>query len=69
MPEPTLIRAVFRDKISAMKGLFRSCEPVAFDLGEVHHCFGVLRAESFVAGIHEAYTRDPQSLGEHACQL
>lgn len=57
------IRAVFREKIGAMKHLFRSCEPVALDLGEVHRCFDVLRAEAFVAGMREAYERDPGSLG------
>ncbi len=36
---------------------------MAFDLGDVHRCFDVLRAESFVAGMHDAYTRDPSSLG------
>ncbi|XAH25359.1 amidase family protein [Xylophilus sp. GW821-FHT01B05] len=57
------IRAVFRDKIAAMKHLFRSCEPINIDLGEVHRCFDVLRAEAFVAGMREAYERDPSSLG------
>ena len=57
------IRQTFRAKIAAMKHLFRTCEPVAFDLGDVHRCFDVLRAESFVAGMHDAYTRDPSSLG------
>ncbi|NML17936.1 amidase [Azohydromonas caseinilytica] len=57
------IRALFREKISAMRPLFRSCEPLALDLGEVHRCFDVLRAEAFVAGMREAYERDPQSLG------
>ena len=57
------IRQVFRDKIAAMRHLFRSCDEIQFDLGEAHRCFDVLRAESFVAGMHEAYQRDPQSLG------
>ena len=57
------IRAVFREKIAAMKHLFRSCEPLALELGDVHRCFDVLRAEAFVAGMREAYERDPSSLG------
>ncbi|KQM68688.1 amidase [Xylophilus sp. Leaf220] len=57
------IRAVFRDKIAAMRHLFRSCEPLDIDLGEVHRCFDVLRAEAFVAGMRDAYERDPASLG------
>lgn len=57
------IRRVFRAKIAAMRHLFRQCDEVAFDLGDVHRCFDVLRAESFVAGLHDAYQRDPASLG------
>ena len=57
------IRAVFRAKIGAMRHLFRSCEEIRLDLGDVHRCFDVLRAESFVAGMREAYERDPASLG------
>jgi len=57
------LRAVFRDKIAAMRHLFHSCEPIDLQLGDVHRCFDVLRAEAFVAGMHEAYTRDPASLG------
>ncbi|NEI53312.1 amidase, partial [Rhizobium leguminosarum] len=57
------IRATFRGKIAAMRHLFRSCDAVPFDLGDVHRCFDVLRAEAFVAGTREAYERDPASLG------
>lgn len=57
------IRATFRRKIGAMRHLFRRCDEVRFDLGEVHRCFDVLRAEAFVAGMHAAYQRDPASLG------
>jgi len=57
------IRQVFRDKVAAMRHLFKSCAEVKFDLGDAHRCFDVLRAESFVAGLHEAYQRDPASLG------
>lgn len=57
------IRKVFRDKISAMKHLFRSCDEIKPELGNVHRCFDVLRAEAFVAGTRDAYERDPTSLG------
>ena len=57
------IRQTFRRKVSAMKHLFRSCEEVSFDLGDVHRCFDVLRAEAFVAATRDAYARDPSSLG------
>jgi Asp-tRNA(Asn)/Glu-tRNA(Gln) amidotransferase A subunit family amidase len=43
--------------------MVRTCEEVAFDLGDVHRCFDVIRAESFVAGLRDAYTRDPGALG------
>ena len=35
----------------------------SFDLGEAHRCFDVLRAEAFVAGMREAYERDPAEPG------
>lgn len=57
------IRGAFRRKIASMKHLFRSCDEVKFDLGDVHRCFDVLRAEAFVAGTRDAYERDPASLG------
>ncbi|WP_316901352.1 amidase [Ralstonia edaphi] len=60
------IRAVFRERIAAMAPMFRSCEPVQFDLGDVHRCFDVIRAESFVAGLHDAYVRDPASIGPNS---
>ncbi|MBT2324191.1 amidase [Variovorax paradoxus] len=60
------IRDTFRRKIGAMRHLFRSCDPVQLDLGEAHRCFDVLRAEAFVAGMHAAYQRDPDSLGPNS---
>ncbi|MFZ4289825.1 amidase [Variovorax sp. HJSM1_2] len=60
------IRASFRSKIAAMRHMFRSCDEIKLDLGEAHRCFDVLRAEAFVAGMHAAYERDPQSLGPNS---
>ncbi len=57
------IRGVFRRKIASIKHLLRSCDEVTLDLGDVHRCFDVLRAEAFVAGTRDAYARDPASLG------
>jgi Asp-tRNA(Asn)/Glu-tRNA(Gln) amidotransferase A subunit family amidase len=57
------IRDAFRRKIASMQHLFRSCDKLDFDLGEVHRCFDVLRAEAFVAATRDAYERDPASLG------
>ena len=59
------IRATFADRIAAMQHLFASCDAVHFDLGEVHRCFDVLRAEAFVAGMREIYEKDAASLGEN----
>jgi amidase len=60
------IRATFRRKIAAMRHLFKSCDEIKLDMGEAHRCFDVLRAESFVAGMHAAYERDPASLGPNS---
>lgn len=57
------IRAVFRKKIAAMRHLFAACDPIELDLGDAHRCFDVLRAEAFVAGMRDAYEKDPASLG------
>jgi Asp-tRNA(Asn)/Glu-tRNA(Gln) amidotransferase A subunit family amidase len=57
------IRAVFRDKIAAMKHLFRSCEEVTFDFAEADACFDVIRAQNYAARYREAYEKDPNSLG------
>ncbi len=60
------IRTIFRERIAAIAPMFQSCEPVQFDLGDVHRCFDVIRAESFVAGLHDAYMRDPASIGPNS---
>ena len=57
------IAETFRGKIAAMRHLFRTCDEVAFDFGEAHRCFDVIRAESFVAQHRDAYAKDPASLG------
>lgn len=57
------IRATFRSRIAAIAPMVRTCEEAAFDLGDVHRCFDVVRAESFVAGLSDAYARDPDALG------
>jgi amidase len=57
------IRAVFRARIAAMKPLFLRCDEIGFELGDVHRSFDVVRAESFVASLRDAYVRDPDELG------
>jgi Asp-tRNA(Asn)/Glu-tRNA(Gln) amidotransferase A subunit family amidase len=57
------IRGIVRERIAAMRHLFRACEEVAFDFGEADRCFDVIRALNFVARYQSAYTKDPGSLG------
>ncbi len=57
------IRGVFRDRIQAMRHLFRSCDEITFDFGEADRCFDVIRAANFVARYRDAYEKDPGSLG------
>ncbi|KQP37891.1 amidase [Pseudorhodoferax sp. Leaf274] len=59
-----VVRRAMRARMAEMRGLFAACDAVRFDdLGDVHRCFDVLRAEAFVAGMRETYERDPASLG------
>jgi amidase len=57
------IRAVMRERVGAMKHLFRACDEVAFDFGEADRCFDVVRALNFVAKHQGAYEENPDSLG------
>lgn len=57
------VRRSLREKIAGMRHLFATCDEVRFDLGAVHKCFDVLRAEAFVAGMRATYEKDPSSLG------
>lgn len=57
------IRRVMRDRIARMSPMFASCEQFSVDLGDVHRCFDVLRAEAFVAGMRATYERNPDSFG------
>lgn len=57
------IRGVFRDRIAAMRHLFRSCDEGTFDFGEADRCFDVIRAQNYAARYRDAYEKDPNSLG------
>jgi Asp-tRNA(Asn)/Glu-tRNA(Gln) amidotransferase A subunit family amidase len=57
------IRQVMRDRVAAMRHLFRSCDEVIFDFGEADRCFDVIRAIGFVSRYKADYDRDPSSLG------
>ena len=62
-PVSTEYRAVMREKIAAMRHLFRACDAVALDFGEADRCFDVIRALNYAARYKTAYDQDPQSLG------
>ena len=57
------IRAVMRQRIAAMRHLFRVCDEVEFDFGEADRCFDVIRALNFQARHHDAYSNNPSLLG------
>ncbi|RQN33892.1 amidase [Paraburkholderia tropica] len=57
------IRKTFRAKLDAMHPLFGTCEEISVDFGDAHRAFDVIRADSFVAGLRDAYEADPASLG------
>jgi len=62
-PVDRSIRNVLRDKIGAMKHLFRACDEVTFDFGDAHRCFDVIRAVSYVGRYQDAYQNNRDALG------
>jgi Asp-tRNA(Asn)/Glu-tRNA(Gln) amidotransferase A subunit family amidase len=62
-PVDAPIRQVFREKIAAIRHLFRTCDEVTFDFGEADRCFDVIRAQNYAARYRDAYEKDPNSLG------
>jgi amidase len=62
-PVDAPIRRVFRERIEAMRRLFRSCEAGEFDFGDADRCFDVIRAQNYAARYRDAYEKDPNSLG------
>jgi Asp-tRNA(Asn)/Glu-tRNA(Gln) amidotransferase A subunit family amidase len=57
------IRRVMRERVGAMRHLFRACDEVTLDFGEADRCFDVVRAMNFVTRYQPAYDKDPLSLG------
>ena len=57
------IRSTMREKMKAMKPLFRSLDKVEIDYGEADRCFDVIRAVSFLSRYHDAYTNNRKMLG------
>jgi Asp-tRNA(Asn)/Glu-tRNA(Gln) amidotransferase A subunit family amidase len=62
-PVDQSIRRVFREKIAAMRHLFRACDEGAFDFSGADDCFDVIRAQNYAARYRDAYEKDPNSLG------
>jgi Asp-tRNA(Asn)/Glu-tRNA(Gln) amidotransferase A subunit family amidase len=57
------IRKVLRERIGAMRHLFKACDEVKLDFGEADRCFDVLRAVSFIQRYQAEYERDKALLG------
>ncbi|MDB5811048.1 MAG: amidase [Betaproteobacteria bacterium] len=58
------IRKVLRDKVAAMRHLFKSCDEVTFaEFKDADRCFDVIRAANYVAKYRDAYEKDPNTLG------
>ncbi len=62
-PVAAEIRALMRQRMAAMRHLFRAADEITFDLGEADRCFDVVRAQNFLASFKERYERDPAQLG------
>ena len=62
-PVDASIRRVFREKVAAMRHLFKSCDEVRLELGDADRCFDVIRALNFVDRFRDMYEKDPDSLG------
>jgi Asp-tRNA(Asn)/Glu-tRNA(Gln) amidotransferase A subunit family amidase len=57
------IRQTFREKVKAMKHLFRRFDKVEVDYGGTDRCFDVIRAVSFLSRYQDAYTNNRKMLG------
>lgn len=62
-PVATEMRDLMRQRMAAMRHLFRCADEVSFDLGEADRCFDVVRALNFLASFRERYEKDPGQLG------
>src|SRR5262245_59287242 len=56
-------RSTLRERVGAIRHLFRACDEVSFEFGEADRCFDVVRAVNYVARYEAAYRKDPDSLG------
>jgi amidase len=62
-PVSSEYRSLMRERMAAMRHLFRACDEVAFDFGEADRCFDVIRAQNFVIRHKQAYDENPDWLG------
>jgi Asp-tRNA(Asn)/Glu-tRNA(Gln) amidotransferase A subunit family amidase len=62
-PVESPIRKVMRERMAAMRHLFKSCDEIHPDFGEADRCFDVIRAVTFVSRYQADYEKDPASLG------
>jgi Asp-tRNA(Asn)/Glu-tRNA(Gln) amidotransferase A subunit family amidase len=62
-PVSTAIRAVMRERMAAMRHLFRATDEVALDFGEADRCFDIVRAMNFLASHQERYDKHRDQLG------
>lgn len=57
------IRRTFRNRMSALSGLVKSCEPIDLPLTEADRTFDIMRAEAFVAAFADTLRNAPETLG------
>ena len=62
-PVDSGIRAAFREKIAACRGLFRECVEATPDMGEADRTFEVIRAVNYLGRYKAWYEEDPAKLG------
>jgi len=62
-PVGSEIRTVMRQRMQAMRHLFRAVDEVDFDFGETDRCFDVVRAQSYLARYKDAYDKHRDQLG------
>ncbi len=62
-PVETPIRKVMRERVGAMRQLFKSCDEVKLDFSEADRCFDIVRALAFVQQYQEQYHKDKSQLG------
>ena len=57
------IRRIMRERIGAMRHLFKACDEVRLDLGEADRCFDVIRAIGYIQRYQADYEKDKSLLG------